>query len=229
MAGIQQTPVRRITTMLAASGVMVALTVLTATAVSAAPGRNNDNAKVCRTWSSLYRADGSVFADRGECISYAAEGGTILTSPPTTTTTTTTTVPPDPLPFRVVVNAPSSAAGTYGAAGAEFGPPPTEITASLIAVNDGSGGPGGCSPVFGFPAGAIAVIDRGGCSDDTKAANAQAGGAAAVIFVNDTFGVPTVLQGVNASITIPSVVVSQADGNSIKAGLPATGTVSPAP
>lgn len=229
MSGIQQARVRRITTILAALGVTVSLIMLAAGAVSAAPGRNNDNAKLCRNWSSLYMEDGSPFVDRSHCTSYAAQGGTLLTSPPTTTTTTTT-MPPAPLPNRVVVDAPSAAAGTYPASGAEFGIPPAGQAASLILVNDGTVSPTtGCSPLVGFPAGAIAVVDRGGCTDDTKASNAQAAGAVAIVVVNDVAGSPTTLQGADVSITISAVMVSQADGATIKAGLPATGSVSTAP
>ena len=203
-----------------------ALIVLTASSVQAAPGRNNDNAKLCRDWSSLYREDGSTFADRSACTSYAAQGGTILTSPPTTTTTTTL---PPPLPNQVVVNS-GSAAGTYQASGAAFGPAPTNVGGSLILVDDGTANSTqGCSPLVGFPAGAIAVIDRGGCADDTKVAQAQAAGAVAVVVANDVAGVPTTLTGAGTSITIPAVMVSQSDGATIKAGLPATGAVRASP
>ena len=58
-----------------------------------------------------------------------------------------------------------------------------------------------------------------------KASNAQAAGAAAVIVVNNVPGDPTTLTGSDASITIPVVHLSLADGNTIKAGLPATGQI----
>lgn len=208
------------------SGLVAALMLATAGSVLAAPGSNNENAKLCKNWSVLYRADGTTFVDRGDCVSYAAEGGVILTSPPTTTTTTTQ---PPALPYQVVVAA-GAAAGTYPAAGAEFGPAPVAVTGSLVLVNDGSASPTqGCSPLVGFPAGSIALADRGGCADDAKVANAQAAGAVAVVVVNNVAGDPTTLVGDNASITIPGVAVSQNSGAIIKAGLPAVGTVEVAP
>jgi choice-of-anchor B domain-containing protein len=133
------------------------------------------------------------------------------------------------LPNQVTVDAPSSAAGTYGATGAAFGPPPgsTAITGVFAVVDDGSANPvEGCGPLIGFPAGAIAIADRGTCGFAVKAANAQAAGAAALVVVNNSPAAPITMGGVDASITIPSVMISQADGNAIKAGLPATGGVS---
>jgi len=136
------------------------------------------------------------------------------------------------LPNLVTVDAPSTGAGTYGASGAEFGPTPTEtgIAASIVLVNDGSGLPTqGCNPLIGFPAGAIALVDRGTCSFVQKVGNAQAAGAVAVIVANNAAGAPTTMGGTDPTITIPSVMVSQADGTTIKTGLPATGRVSRAP
>jgi hypothetical protein len=230
MSGIKQTRMRRAASLVAACTVMAALVVLTAGAVLAAPGRNNDNAKLCKDWPSLYKEDGSTFVDRSDCTSYAAEGGVILTSTTTTSTTTTTTAPP-PLPNQVVVDPPSSAAGAYAASGAAFGPTVSQpIAGLLVVVNDGTTSPTeGCSPLVGFPAGSIAIVDRGGCEFVIKVGNAQAAGAVAVVVANNVGGDPITMGGVDASITISSVMVSQADGAVIKVGLPATGTVQPAP
>ena len=132
-----------------------------------------------------------------------------------------------PGPHQVVVSAPSSAAGTYVAAGAEFGPPPstTGVSGAFVLVNDGVAPTSdGCSP-FTVPAGAIAVVDRGGCEFQAKAQNAQNGGASAVVVVNNAPGAPFTMGGVNPAIVIPAVQVSQEDGAKIKAGLPATGRV----
>jgi predicted deacylase len=133
------------------------------------------------------------------------------------------------LPSEVTIDAPSSAAGTYEAAGAEFGSEPSEegLAGDVVLVNDGSANPTlGCAPLVGFPAGAIALVDRGSCTFVQKARNAQAAGASAVIVANDRPGDPSEPSGDDDSITIPVVQVSQADGNAIKAGLPATGRVS---
>jgi len=132
------------------------------------------------------------------------------------------------LPAEVTIDAPSSAAGTYKAAGATFGTDPTDegLAGAVALVSDGSANPTlGCGPLVGFPAGAIALIDRGACPFTQKASNAQAAGAAAVIVINSVPGDPTTLTGSDTSITIPVVHVSQADGNTIKSGLPATGQI----
>jgi hypothetical protein len=136
------------------------------------------------------------------------------------------------LPNLVTIDAPSSAAGTYGASGAAFGPAPDEagIAGGIVLVNDGSALPTeGCGPLVGFPAGSIALVDRGTCGFTVKVANAQAAGATAVIVANNVAGTPGTMGGTDPTITIPAVMVSQADGNTIKAGLPATGRVSSAP
>jgi extracellular elastinolytic metalloproteinase len=120
--------------------------------------------------------------------------------------------------------------GSFGAAWARYGPPATNagVSGQLVLVNDGTALPTeGCSPLVGFPAGAIAVVDRGTCTFQVKTQNAQSAGASAVILANNTTGGAPVLSGtfVAAGPTIPTVSVTQADGATIKAGLPATGTV----
>ena len=139
------------------------------------------------------------------------------------------------LPNLVTVDPPSTAAGGYQASGAAFGPAPTAggLSGAIELVNAGpspdfpAAQPSeGCGPFVGFPAGAIALVDRGTCGFVVKTANAQAAGAAAVIVANNAPGAPITMGGTDPSITIPSVMVSQADGSTIKAGLPATGSVS---
>jgi PA domain/Zinc carboxypeptidase len=133
------------------------------------------------------------------------------------------------LPAEVTIDSPSSAAGTYRAAGATFGTEPSVegLAGTVVRVSDGSANPTlGCGALVGFPAGAIALVDRGTCSFVQKATNAQAAGATAVIVVNNVAGDPGTMTGNGPGITIPVVQVSQADGNRIKAGLPATGRVS---
>jgi len=136
---------------------------------------------------------------------------------------------PTGLPNLVTIDPPSSAAGTYEATGAEFGPAPddTGIAGDVVLVNDGSANPTqGCNSLIGFPAGAIALVDRGTCTFVAKVNNAQAAGAVAVIVANNVPGAPITMGGTDPGIVIPSVMVSLADGNTIRAGLPATGRVS---
>jgi extracellular elastinolytic metalloproteinase len=137
------------------------------------------------------------------------------------------------LPHIVIVDPLSTAAGTYGAAGAAFGPEPTAdgYAGDIVLVNDGSSQnpTEGCSPLVDFPAGAIALIDRGTCAFVQKVTNAQDAGAGAVIVANNAPGDPFTMGGTAPAIVIASVMVSLADGNTIKDGLPATGAVAKAP
>jgi len=133
----------------------------------------------------------------------------------------------DPTGNFVTIDPPSSAAGTYGATGAVFGPAPsvTGVSGAVALVNDGTGATSdGCEP-FAVPGGSIALLDRGTCLFTVKVKNAQDGGAGAVIVVNNVPGPPVTMGGTDPTITIPSVMVSLGDGNVIKAGLPATGRV----
>ena len=63
--------------------VVLALTValsLGVAAASAAKGGNSENAKLCQKngWTKLVRSDGSSFANQGECVSYGAQGSTLV-------------------------------------------------------------------------------------------------------------------------------------------------------
>ena len=136
---------------------------------------------------------------------------------------------PGALANLVTIDPPSAAAGTYQATGAEFGAAPDEtgISGDVAVVNDGTAAPTqGCNPLVGFPAGAIALVDRGTCSFVQKAGNAQAAGASAMIVANNVAGAPITMGGTDPAVTIPSVMVSQADGTTIKGGLPAAATIS---
>jgi len=137
----------------------------------------------------------------------------------------------DPPGNRVVVDSPSPASGEYAFAGpAGYGPgiPPAGTSGAFAVANDGTALPSeGCSPFVGFPAGAIALVDRGTCPFVQKTQNAQAAGAIAVVIVNNVAGAPFSPGGSASGITIPTVMISLDDGNTVKAGLPATGTLLP--
>jgi hypothetical protein len=128
----------------------------------------------------------------------------------------------------VEIDPPSAAAGSYPAAGAVFGPEPTAtgVSGQVVLADDGSTAPTlACQPLVGFPAGAIALVDRGTCAFTVKVGNAQAAGAVAVIVANNLPGAPITMGGTDPTITIPAVMLSLAEGAGIRAGLPATGTV----
>jgi hypothetical protein len=58
-------------------GAAFALTVGVATAT--AGGGNSANAKLCQKdgWKQLVRVDQTAFTNQGDCVSYAAQGGTL--------------------------------------------------------------------------------------------------------------------------------------------------------
>lgn len=128
-------------------------------------------------------------------------------------------------PNVVTITSPAAIAGDYAASSAAFGPPLTVagISGTLSLVNDGAGAStsDACEPLVGFPAGAIALLDRGNCTFVIKVKNAQLAGAIAALVVNNAAGPPATMGGTDPTITIPSAMVSLNDGGLFKANLPA--------
>jgi hypothetical protein len=130
---------------------------------------------------------------------------------------------------RLRVNSPGGIAGNYQVGTAGFGSPLTSAgtTAPVIQALDPSDGAGaattdGCSALTnaGAVSGNIALIDRGTCTFVVKVKNAQNAGAVAVIIADNVAGSPPPgLGGSDPTITIPSVRITLADGNTIKAQL----------
>jgi hypothetical protein len=123
------------------------------------------------------------------------------------------------------INSPGSIAGTYPAGSASFGAPldTTGITGDVALVNDGSAAPTlGCGALVGFPAGAVALVDRGGCEFGVKVLNAENAGAVAAIVANNAGdGVINMGPGaVGNQVTISSVFVGQSTGQAMKDALP---------
>src|SRR5205085_4253335 len=84
----------------------------------------------------------------------------------------------------------------------------------------GAGATDGCSPITNAISGKIALIDRGTCTFVTKVKNAQAANAIGVLIADNAAGSPPPgLGGSDPTIIIPSVRITQADGNTIKAQL----------
>ena len=130
---------------------------------------------------------------------------------------------------NVTVNSPSGAAGNYPCfPNLSFGPTITApITSNIVLVSDGSATPTiGCVGFTNAAAvnGKIALIRRGSCTFAVKVLNAQTAGAIAVIIMNNVPGPPAAIGGTDTSITIPSVMISQADGDRLEAAL-ASGAV----
>jgi hypothetical protein len=116
----------------------------------------------------------------------------------------------------------------YANGPAEFGPPidqRTFIASELARVVDQANGLGlACAPLDAANAkavqGKIAVIDRGTCAFIVKVKNAQLAGAKAVVIADNSPSTPPQpLAGIDATITIPSLRVSQADGLEIKTAI----------
>lgn len=112
-----------------------------------------------------------------------------------------------------------------------WSPAPTAaITAPLAQPNPVIG----CAAAdfAGFPAGSIALVQRGTCAASLKAQNAQAAGAVAVIIWNNVPGDPPDFSfGGGAPVTIPTLTISQADGQRLSAAVAAgtvTATIDPA-
>lgn len=126
------------------------------------------------------------------------------------------------------VSGPSAqgASGMYTVADAQFGPRLTNATVTgqvmPVALQADSTG-AACTPLNAANAAAvnhnIALISRGTCAFTIKVKNAQNAGAIAVIIADNAAVALAELGGSDGSITIPSVRVTQADGNLIGASL----------
>jgi hypothetical protein len=105
-----------------------------------------------------------------------------------------------------------------------------------VLANDGTGVPtNGCEPFINAldVSGNIAFVDRGGCPFVVKVKNAQNAGALAVVVADSVPGCPALgMSGVDPTITIPSVRITNDDGATIKShlllGVNATLQVDPA-
>ncbi|GAA3575891.1 hypothetical protein GCM10022395_26090 [Snuella lapsa] len=123
---------------------------------------------------------------------------------------------------RLTVNTPGPVAGEYLLAPAVFGPTLTSVTRDLVLVDDGSGTPNeGCGALTNGASinNKIAVIERGSCNFTVKVKNAQDAGAVAVLMVNNVTGAPIEQGGEDATITIPSAMISKEEGQAIIAQL----------
>ncbi len=126
-------------------------------------------------------------------------------------------------PSNLIISEPPPLAGEIPMGLASFGPPatPANFSGEVVLAVDGTAPVNdGCEPITNDLTGKVALIDRGFCTFNIKAANAQAAGATAVIIAN-TLGRPVFSPGgTDPTITIPVIGISQADGDDIKASLP---------
>jgi hypothetical protein len=134
------------------------------------------------------------------------------------------------------ITAPAAIAGVYQVGTASFGAPLTAagLSGQVVQALDAAEPAApplpagtttdGCSPLTNAAAvaGKIALVDRGLCGFVVKVKNAQNAGAIAVIVADNVAGGPPAgLGGADPTITIPSVRITLADGNTIKAQLAA--------
>ena len=112
---------------------------------------------------------------------------------------------------------------TYSGSGSVTAP---VVAVDLVVPSPGAsnGNTSGCEAAdfAGFPAGAIALVQRGTCGFSVKASNAQAAGASAVIVFNEgQDGRTGVLNGTlgSADYRIPVVGTSFAVGDSLRNGI----------
>lgn len=121
----------------------------------------------------------------------------------------------------------SNVAGDFVVGEASFGPALSEtnvVSGQIMPVIDQANGTGlACNPLTGANAlavrGNIAVVDRGVCAFNIKVKNAQNAGAKGVIVVDNVAAPISGLGGTDATITIPSVRVTLADGTRLKSAL----------
>ncbi len=199
------------------------------TFISFCPGFTTDDV-TAHEWSHAYTqyTDGLIYAWQsgalnesysdiwGETVDRINNRETDSPDNPRSETACSTFSPPRGV---VTVDSPASIAADYPAQSAAFGPPlsTTGVSGSVIATSPANA----CTTITNAAdvAGKIALVDRGTCTFVVKVKNAQNAGAVAVIVANNApAGLPG-MGGTDATITIPSVGITQSDGNTIKAQL----------
>ncbi len=123
----------------------------------------------------------------------------------------------------ITVNGPVDVANNYASVETTaFGVEITSaITADLVLANDQINGmpAEGCNEFGANVSGKIALIRRGSCSFTTKVKKAQDAGAIGVIVMNNILGIPSAMGGTDATINIPSLMISKTDGDILEASL----------
>ncbi|MFM8409657.1 MAG: M4 family metallopeptidase, partial [Alphaproteobacteria bacterium] len=129
-------------------------------------------------------------------------------------------------PVDMVVASPAGIAGTYLGGGAAFGPrlDTTGVTGVVVAAVDGTAPTGDACESISNAAqvtGRIAFVDRGNCNFTVKVKNAQIAGALAVIVADNDPAIPagSGMGGTDATVTIPSLRISKATGDLLRAAL----------
>lgn len=120
---------------------------------------------------------------------------------------------------QLSVSSPAIIAGNYNAPLAAFSACNPNVTAPVVEVIDTTPPTAdACEAITNDLTGKIALLDRGVCTFVIKVAAAQAAGAIGVIVVNNSAATPIEMGGTLA-VPIPAVMISQADGATIRAQL----------
>ena len=125
----------------------------------------------------------------------------------------------------LVINSPANIAGTY--ANTEtvgWAPVNSAVTGDVVYV--GRGCPG--DTYRANPAGKVALIDRGGCAVSLKVDRAAKAGAVAVLVAMADASDPISFSFGGGDTFVPTLVITKAVGDAIKANLPVNVTISPA-
>ncbi|RQO60418.1 peptidase [Paucibacter sp. KBW04] len=116
--------------------------------------------------------------------------------------------------------------GLHAVGEASFGAPltSTAVAGTLMPITTSTGALDlACNPLTGAQAlaakGNVALVSRGTCGFTIKVKNLQDAGAKAVLIADNAAGAPAGMSGTDASITIPSVRISQADGVALLSAL----------
>jgi minor extracellular serine protease Vpr len=125
--------------------------------------------------------------------------------------------------YSVRVNVPSGYGPFRNTASVDWAPiGATDITGDVVFVGRGCPagsvpGQAGADPYLADPAGKIALIDRGGCSVSLKVDRAGAAGAIGVLIGMVTSADPISFSFGGGTHMVPTLVITQADANTIKA------------
>jgi len=123
------------------------------------------------------------------------------------------------------VTAPAGIAGLYDAVFQAWSVPLASVIQAPLIYGDGAGGNlNGCGPfAAGSLAGNIVLVDRGACNFTLKISNiSQAGGLVGIIGLIAPGAPFSGGDGGDRPIDIPGYMISQADSNTLKSGLPGT-------
>ncbi len=124
------------------------------------------------------------------------------------------------------VTAPTDIAGTYPAVFQPWSVPLTAAITQPVQYGDGANGNlDGCASFkSGSLAGRIVLVDRGGCTFGVKIANIGGGGGTIGIIgmITADAPFPGASDPAAPAATIPGYMISQADADNLKSGLPAT-------